>query len=112
MRDSVEKLETYIANVAKPLVDVFLKTPSHDAEDRRRCDSAQCFPVGFTFDDDAKEYLGAAQRMQDRGKSWGTALVYAQDRALWYATASVRNALGLDYQCEPDRYDEKYDNLG
>jgi hypothetical protein len=68
--------------------------------------------IGFTFDEDAKEYLSAAQRMQDRGKSWGTALVYAQDRALWFATASVRNALGMEYQYEPDRYDEKYDNLG
>ena len=49
--DGVEKLEARIADIAKPLVDILLKTASHDAEDRRRCDLGQRLPVGFTLDD-------------------------------------------------------------
>ena len=55
--------------------------------------------LGWTVDEDAREYAYAAQRAQDNGATWGDALKYAD--AMHVHRAAVAASEGIDYAAHP-----------
>ena len=67
--------------------------------------------VGITLSEEAQQYARYVQSAQDSGRTWRTAITYADDRIVWNAGHEIAYGAGIAFTQEPGEQDDKYLDL-